>query len=63
MTVSAAQDDDARDDGATLRHTVAGTDPDYSGITVSEVAVAVTDDETAGVSITPTELAIAGGRQ
>ena len=61
VTVSAAQDDDARDDGATLRHTVAGTDSDYSGITVAEVAVAVTDDETAGVSITPTELAIAEG--
>ncbi len=61
VTVSAAQDDDARDDGATLRHTVASTDSDYSGITVSEVVVAVNDDETAGVSITPTELAIAEG--
>ena len=64
MTVSAAQDDDARDDTATLGHSVASADADYNGITVSEVEVAVTDDETAGVSITPTELTIAeGGRQ
>ena len=61
MTVSAAQDDDARDDTATLSHTVASTDTDYNGITASEVAVTVTDDEMAGVSILPEELAIAEG--
>ena len=61
VTVRAAQDDDARDDTATLSHTVSSTDGDYNGITVSEVAVAVTDDETAGVSITPTKLTIAEG--
>ena len=46
---------------ATLSHTVASTDGDYNGIGVSEVDVAVTDDETAGVSIRPTELTIAEG--
>ena len=61
VTVRAAQDDDARDDTATLSHTVSSTDGDYNGITVSKVAVAVTDDETAGVSITPTKLTIAEG--
>ena len=61
VTVSAAQDDDARDDSATLSHSVASTDTDYNGITVSEVAVAVTDDETAGLSILPEELTIAEG--
>ena len=61
VTVRAAQDDDARDDTATLSHSVASTDGDYNGITVSEVAVAVTDDETAGVSIKPTKLTIAEG--
>ena len=61
VTVRAAQDDDARDDTATLSHTVSSTDGDYNGITVSEVAVAVTDDETAGVSIKPTKLTIAEG--
>ena len=61
VTVSAAQDDDARDDVATLSHSVASTDTDYNGIGVSEVDVAVTDDETAGVSIRPTKLTIAEG--
>ena len=63
VTVSAAQDDDARDDVATLSHSVASTDTDYNGISGFEVAVAVTDDETAGVSILPEELTIAEGRQ
>ena len=61
VTVSAAQDEDARDDVATLSHSVASTDTDYNGISVSEVDVAVTDDETAGVSILPEELTIAEG--
>ena len=61
VTVSAAQDDDARHDAASLSHTVASTDADYNGIAVPEVVVAVTDDETAGVFITPTELTIAEG--
>ena len=61
VTVSAAQDDDARDDTATLSHSVASTDEDYNGIGVSEVEVTATDDETAGVSILPEELTIAEG--
>ena len=61
VTVSAAQDDDARDDVATLSHSVASTDTDYNGISVSQVAVTATDDETAGVSILPEELTIAEG--
>ena len=61
VTVTSAQDDDARDDTATLSHTVSSTDGDYNGITVSEVAVTATDDETTGVSIRPTELTIAEG--
>ena len=61
VTVSAAQDEDARDDTATLGHSVASTDGDYNGISVSQVAVTATDDETAGVSITPTQLTIAEG--
>ena len=61
VTVSAAQDDDAIDDTATFSHTVTSNDADYNGITVSEVEVTVTDDETAGVSITPAQLTIAEG--
>ena len=51
VTVSTAQDDDAIDDRATLGHAVTSSDTDYNGITVSEVFVTVTDDETAGVSL------------
>ncbi|MCY3756540.1 MAG: hypothetical protein OXG96_02345, partial [Acidobacteria bacterium] len=58
VTVSASHDDDAVDDTATLSHTVASTDTDYNGTTVSEVSVTVTDDDSAGVSITPTQLTI-----
>ena len=58
---SAAQDDDARDDAATFSHTVSSTDADYNGITVSEVDVTVTDDETAGVTVTPAGLTIPEG--
>ena len=61
VTVSASHDDDATDDMATLSHSVASTDANYNGTTVSGVDVTVTDDETAGVSITPTELTIAEG--
>ncbi len=61
VTVSAGQDDDAIDDTATFSHSVASNDTDYNGITVSGVDVTVTDDETAGVSITPTQLTIAEG--
>ena len=54
----AAQDGDAIDDTATLGHSMASADTDYNGIAVPEVAVTVTDDETAGVKVAPTRLAI-----
>ena len=61
VAVTAAQDDDARDDAATFSHTVSSTDGDYNGISVSEVEVTVTDDETAGVTVTPASLTIPEG--
>ena len=61
VSVLTSQDDDAIDDTATFSHTVTSTDGDYNGITASEVAVTVTDDEMAGVSILPEELTIAEG--
>ena len=61
VTVSAAQDDDARDDAATFSHAASSSDGDYNGITVSDVDAAVTDDETASVSVTPTELTLSEG--
>ena len=61
VTVSAAQDDDSMGDTATFSHAVTSNDAAYNGIKVSKVEITVTDDETAGVSIAPTKLAIAEG--
>ena len=63
VTVSAAHDDDARVDMATFSHTAASLDPDYDGaaITTLTVSVETTEDETAGVQVTPTNLTIDEG--
>ncbi|WP_293348413.1 MULTISPECIES: DUF4347 domain-containing protein [unclassified Microcoleus] len=55
VTVSAV--DDTVAEGAhsgTITHTVTSTDTQYSGKAVQDVNVAITDNETAGVSISPT---------
>ena len=51
VRVSAAEDDDAVDDSATLAHSTTSSDTTYDGLTVSDVTVSVTDDDTAGVTI------------
>ena len=63
VTVSAAHDDDARVDMATFSHTAASLDPDYDGaaITTLTVSVETTEDKTAGVQVTPTNLTIDEG--
>ena len=53
VTVSAAQDDDAVDDTATLTHTASGGD--YAGET-ADLSVTVDDDETVGIVLNPTSL-------
>ncbi|MYF94987.1 MAG: hypothetical protein F4210_05680, partial [Holophagales bacterium] len=50
VTVSAAEDGDAEADTATVTHTVAGAD--YGSETAADVAVTVTDNETASSSVT-----------
>ena len=60
VTVRAAQDDDAADDKATISHAVSGSD-EYTGIAVAPVNVAVTDDDTAGVTVSETDLSINEG--
>ncbi len=50
VTVQAGHDGDTADDTATLSHDVVGAD-EYSGIAVDAVAVAVVDDDTAGVVV------------
>ena len=58
VTVSAAEDDDAANDAATLLHTASGGD--YAGET-AEVAVTVTDDDTAGLTLSTATLGVAEG--
>ena len=61
MTVHAAQDDDAADDAATISHTAGGADG-YDRASLSpSINVAVTDDDTAGVTVSETDLSINEG--
>ena len=59
VTVTAGDDDDAAADSVTLKHSVEGGD--YQGIVAWPVSVKITDDDTAGVSINPTELTVPEG--
>ena len=63
VTVMAQQDDDDDDEPqAVITHTVSSADDrDYEGIGAGSVTVTVTDDETAGVSISETGLRIVEG--
>ena len=58
VTVTAGEDDDGANDAATLLHTASGGD--YAGETAS-VSVTVTDDETAGLTLSTTVLGVAEG--
>ena len=59
VTVTAGQDADAADDTATVTHDPRGAD--YNSVSNADLAVTVTDDETAGVTVTPTSLTIGEG--
>ena len=59
VTVYAGEDLDADDDTATLTHTVRGGD--YTGVAASSVSVTVSDNDTRGVTVVPTDLTIAAG--
>ncbi|WP_419553813.1 cell wall-binding repeat-containing protein [Candidatus Poriferisodalis sp.] len=62
VTVTANQDDDAIDESdVTLTHVAASADTDYNGISGDSVTVAVDDDDTAGVTVSPTELSVTEG--
>ena len=49
VTVTAREDDDAGDDGATVTHSVSGAG--YGSVTADNVTVSVTDNDTAGLTI------------
>ncbi len=58
FTVTAAEDDDGNDDTATITHVVSG----YGSVaTAAEITVAVTDNDTAGVTVSATALTVAEG--
>ena len=56
ITVTAGPDADAADDMATLTHKPSGAD--YASVDNADLAVTVTDDDTAGVTVSPTSLTI-----
>ena len=59
ITVLAAEDDDAINGAATIEHTVSGGG--YGGVTVSSVTATEADNDTAGVTVTPTALSVPEG--
>ena len=60
VTVSAAEDDDATaDEAVTLTHTPSGGD--YGSVSIPGVTVSVTENDTAGATVTPTALTVAEG--
>ena len=58
VTVTAGEDDDGSNDSETLTHTAAGAD--YGSVT-EDLPVTVTDDDTAGIVLTPTALQVTEG--
>ncbi|MEG4109920.1 FG-GAP-like repeat-containing protein, partial [Microcoleus sp. S13_C5] len=57
QTITVTATDDLKTEGThsgTIAHTLTSTDTNYSGQTVQDVNVAITDNEKAGVTITPT---------
>ncbi|WP_420626093.1 cell wall-binding repeat-containing protein [Candidatus Poriferisodalis sp.] len=62
VTVTAVEDDDAIDESdVTLTHVAASTDSDYNGISGDSITVTVTDNDTAGVIVSSTELQVTEG--
>ena len=59
VTVSAAEDNDATDGVATIAHTASGGG--YGSVTVSSVTATESDNDTAGVMVTPTALSVPEG--
>ena len=61
VTVTAGQDDDLTDDTVTLTHTADSNDNNYDNITVGSVEVTVTDDDTAGATVSKSALTVGEG--
>ena len=63
VTVAAAQDADAVNDAASIAHAVvaASSANEYDAVTIGSVAVTVTDDDTAGVTVSESTLTLDEG--
>ena len=63
MTVAAAQDADAVNDAASIAHAVvaASSADEFDAVTIAGVAVTVTDDDTAGVTVSAATLTVDEG--
>ncbi len=61
VTVSAGDDADAANDTVNITHSAASSDSDYNRVRIGGVEVTVTDDDTAGVSISTPSLTIGEG--
>ena len=60
VAVTTVQDDDATNEAVTVSNAVRGSGA-YAGVTAGSVRVTVDDDETPGVTVTPTELSLSEG--
>ena len=56
----AGQDDDSRDDTATISHAASSDDSEYAAISVDSVSVSIVDDDK-GVTVSPKTLTIDEG--
>ena len=56
VTVSAAEDNDADNDTATIAHAVSGAD--YASITAASIDVTVTDNDTRGITLSEPDLSL-----
>ena len=62
VTVTAAHDDDAADDTVTVAHAVVdGSAAEYLDATLDGLAVTITDDESPGVTLSPSTLTVTEG--
>ena len=61
VTVMGVEDGNARSETVNVTHAVTSTDTAYAVITPAPVVVSVTDNDTVGVSVTPTALTVGEG--
>ena len=61
VTVTAGQDADGTNDTVSLTHSATSTDSGYGGIAIASVEVTITDDDTAGVTVSKSAIDLVEG--